>query len=217
MLSLLCPPSPSCWRRRTCRCLYCCCCVSFRMLSHGQNDLTNVLASSPVLSHESWSDATRPHPAKQPLPEPYALRTLKAGTKHHQYLTGHATAPYRLYPVPSNTVHKCTVLLVLPDIPHNSAHSTRGQTIAVHRLLSFSYLGAQRTPPEPIIPRRRNHPFACSGLLIRGRKATNMTTSHQRYPNIRQLPRHVTPVVPSSTRGAPRRRTQQCDIVPSEC
>jgi len=155
------------------------------MLSHGQNDLTNVLASSPVLSHESWSDATRPHPAKQPLPEPYALRTLKAGTKHHQYLTGHATAPYRLYPVPSNTVHKCTVLLVLPDIPHNSAHSTRGQTIAVHRLLSFSDLGAPRTPPETDNSTSQKSPFRMFWFIdtrAQSNEYDNLTSEVPQHP-----------------------------------
>ena len=130
------------WRRRTCRCLYCCCCVSFRMLSHGQNDLTNVLASSPVLSHESWSDATRPLTANlNRSPSPIA-QDVECRNKP-------LPVPY---PAPPRAV---------PTIPNTSRtpHLWRTATYRPTYLPTLTYLTyrTNRTYPYPVVPKYCTH------------------------------------------------------------
>ena len=102
------------WRRRTCRCLYCCCCVSFCMLSHGQNNITIVLASSPVLSHESWSDATRPLTAKSTAPKALCAQDVECRNKTLPvpYLTRHRAIP--ILPNIARTKNVRTITMVPP-------------------------------------------------------------------------------------------------------
>ena len=125
------------WRRRTCRCLYCCCCVSFRMLSHGQNDLTNVLASSPVLSHESWSDATRPPPAKTTAPRALCAQDVECRNKTPPIpnRTRHRAKP--IVPSSSKILHACAPYFLLLLTYHTIAPHQPGPS---HRRTSFALL-----------------------------------------------------------------------------